>query len=354
VSVWTAEPRLVRARVTSPAPRDVWREVLAADPDALATQSPEWVDALCASGYEDASRLYELPRGPRLVLPLVRRAGPWPQALAPRASMPAAWGTGGVAASERPTAADLAAVADDLCADRAMLTGVRPNPLHAELWEHALAGRAAVLPRLAHVLDLEGGRDALWRGGFRRKVRKAERAGLDVEVDATGRLVGVFYELYEISVKRWADQQHEPLTLARWRAHRRDPLEKFERMAAALGPAMRVWVAWKDGAPLSSMIVLQGANAQRTRSAMNKELSAPTNAGHLLEWLAIQDAAAAGCRYYHLGESGESRSLARYKEDFGARPVRYAEYRIERLPLTQADRLARSAVKRGLRFKDVG
>ena len=41
-------------------------------------------------------------------------------------------------------------------------------------------------------------------------------------------------------------------------------------------------------------------------------------------------------RSYHLGESGASRSLAHFKEKFGARPVPYAEYRLERLPLTRA------------------
>ena len=36
------------------ADRGTWRELLAADGDALVTQSPEWVDALCADGgYED-------------------------------------------------------------------------------------------------------------------------------------------------------------------------------------------------------------------------------------------------------------------------------------------------------------
>ena len=85
---------------------------------------------------------------------------------------------------------------------------------------------------------------------------------------------------------------------------------------------------------------------------MNKELAAPTCANHLLEWLAIRSACAAGCDAYHLGESGPSRSLARYKEQFGARPVDYAEHRFERLPLTRADTLARSAVKRALRFRD--
>ena len=59
-----------------------------------------------------------------------------------------------------------------------------------------------------------------------------------------------------------------------------------------------------------------------------------------------------GCTAYHLGESGQSASLAQYKEKFGARPVDYAELRMERLPYTRTDQAARSAVKKVLGFRD--
>ena len=62
--------------VVSPAPRSAWRELVAADPQAMPTQSPEWLDALCADGrYVDASRLYRTADGGSALLPLVRRAG---------------------------------------------------------------------------------------------------------------------------------------------------------------------------------------------------------------------------------------------------------------------------------------
>jgi len=51
-----------------------------------------------------------------------------------------------------------------------------------------------------------------------------------VERDTTGARLPDFYRLLEESVKRWAEQSHEPLLLARWRARRRDPLEKFQAM----------------------------------------------------------------------------------------------------------------------------
>ena len=41
-----------------------------------------------------------------------------------------------------------------------------------------------------------------------------------------------------------------------------------------------------------------------------------------------------------------------FKERFGARPVCYAEYRLERLPLTAAEHASKRMVKRAIRFKD--
>jgi len=59
-------------------------------------QTPQWTDAVCASGrHRDASRLYELSDGRRFVLPLVRLRR-WPGPSAPEASFPPAWGIGGL------------------------------------------------------------------------------------------------------------------------------------------------------------------------------------------------------------------------------------------------------------------
>lgn len=246
-------------------------------------------------------------------------------------------------------------MAAGLAADGSISTSIRPNPLHAELWTCARPSASVAIPRRAHVLDLSDGADEIWRRfhqSARRGVRKAERSGVEVECDTTGRLVPVFHRLLETSTERWAAQQHEPAVLARLRARRRDPLRKFKQLAASLGEAMRIWVAWKDGVPVASTVVLCGTNASYTRGAMDKELAGPCHANDLLQWRAIEDAITSGCRSYHLGESGWSSGLARFKEKLGAHPLPYSEYRFERLPLTRADRIVRDLVKRALRFKD--
>ena len=48
------------AACVSPAPREAWKALLGGTEDALAFQTPEWTDCVCAMGrYKDASRLYE-------------------------------------------------------------------------------------------------------------------------------------------------------------------------------------------------------------------------------------------------------------------------------------------------------
>jgi hypothetical protein len=317
------------------ATREAWRAQLAADRDALPSQSPEWMDALEASGWSDATRVYG-----DAVLPLARRRGVL-------ASMPEAWGIGGMVG--RP--AELRAVVADLRRLPAARVSIRPNPLHAEAWRQAANGGAVTIPRRAHVLDLGGGADVVWNDRFASSARRAvRRARVDVRCDASPQGLRDYRTLFERSVDRWAAAQNEPLPLARLRARRRDPPEKLARMAAALGDAFRLWLAYEDGVPVAGIVVLLGRNAHYTRGAMDRERNVAAN--ELLHWHAIQEACAAGCRSYHMGETGTSRNLARFKEKLGARPVDYAEYRFERLPLTRADAAARGAVKRLIGFRD--
>ncbi len=341
--------------VTSPASRDVWEAVGLHDPEALVTQSPAWTDAMVRLGYEDVSRCYEWPSGRRAVVPMVRRAGLPTASLAPRYSLPPAWGIGGSISDGPLTADELTWIVTDLRSQPAVSLRIRPNPVQADVWSVARLHGAVAVPRLAHVIDLEDSSAAAWRRlskNARWGVRKAQRSGVQIECATGARLLPIYVQLLRLSIERWARFQHEPLALAGWRARRRDPPAKFQSIAESLGDAMRVWVAWQRGRPAAAMITLVGANAHDTRAAMDKDLASPSHANDLLQWMAIEDACATGCRRYHLGESGASRSLAHFKEKFGAVAVPYEEYRFERLPLARADALAKGSVKRMLRFRD--
>lgn len=339
--------------VTTPAPRAVWKNLIAQDADALPYQSPEWTDSACATGrFVDVSRLYETADGRQFVLPLIARAG-LPSWLNIAGSMPSSWGIGGPIGSAPLTAPVIAAMFDDLRRAGFLAVHIRPNPLHASVWQSAPFGE--VIPRRAHVLDLAGGFDAVWEqrfnGRVRRIIRKAEGV-VDVEFDTTGRLLPQFYALLEKSWLRWAAAQHEPEALALWRARRRDPYRRFKTMAATMGEGLQVGLASIGGQPVATIIVLRGRNTNYSRGAMDAELIGNSGANDLLQKLAIEQSAKAGHRYYHMGESGHSASLSQFKEKFGAVAYEYAEYRIERLPLTRIDKLARTAVKRLIGFKD--
>lgn len=344
--------------ITSPAPREVWQELLLSDREAIPYQMPAWLDAICATGgYQDASRLYETASGQQLLLPMVRRSG-LPTILTTEASLPSSWGMGGVLARKPIQAEELAALFADLASLPVLRTTIRPNPRLGEIWAAAAPQGAVAIPGLAHVLDLEGGFEKVWMKRFkkntRRRIRKAERhSQLVVECDTTGKLVPVFYDLLECSFKRWARQQNEPLWLTRWRGQQRDPLRKFELIADLMGDACRIWVAWIDGQPAAASLVLQYGNVNDSRNAMDKELVGVSGANDLLLKLSIEDACQAGCRYYHLGESGSSKGLAHFKERFGALPYPYAKYHLERIPITSFDASLRGFVKRLIGFKDV-
>ncbi len=342
-------------RVLSPAPRDIWEQVLAADPLSLESQSPAWADAAVAGGgLEDASRFYEMVDGRQLIVPMLRRR-PSLGALSIEGSNLPGWGVGGLLAPGGATAAEHAAVFRDLAARRVLRQTIWPHPLTAGGWAAGVPAGAVVKERVAHAVDLRCGFDVLWSQRFasssRRGARHAERAGVTVESDTTGRLVPEFYELTRQAVERWSRLQHEPQWMARRRHWLSDPRGKFEAIARALGPRCRIWVARVGGRPAASMMVLSGANAYDFRAAMDQEL-AGFRANDLLLKAAIEQACAEGCRYYYLGDSGKSASLGQFKQRFGAEAIRYAEYRLERAPLTAGENALKWAVKRAVRFRE--
>jgi hypothetical protein len=340
------------------AAREIWRQVLPTDPSALVSQTPAWLDCVCASGrYEDATRAYRTADGRALVLPLVRLRK-LPAAATIESSMPFGWGAGGLVCSDaRVSPQDVAAVIEDLLSRRPLRMAVTPSPAADDAWASAARCRLVRTEKMSQTLDLSKGFDHVWKHGFnsnvRRLCRKAERNLLTVETDDTGRLIPVFDALYRKSVARWAEQQHEPPRLAQWRARRRDPESKFRLVADRLGAACRVWVSWHSGEPGAAIIVLaHGRHSTYWRGAMDKEVTARTGANELLHRLAIEDAILSGRRFYHMGESAPGSSLARFKRGFGAEDAYHAGYRFERLPLSAADDFVRRQLKKALKLRD--
>ncbi|WP_417310431.1 GNAT family N-acetyltransferase [Devosia sp.] len=334
---------------------DVWSDLMIRDPEAVPYQSPEWAAAACATGgFQNVSRYYETRSGARFVMPMIRRRGV-PAMLATAGSMPDGWGMGGLVGSEPPTSDVARAVIADLQEAGFQSIHLRPNPRQAHIWAKAMPERAVVMPRRAHMIDLTGGYDPIWNGVVSRKLRRnVRRAGRLVEVEfGTGdRLMPLYCRLVESARRRWARLQNEPLALTKLRAWMVEPTEKYTTIARVMGENCRVGVAYVGGRPAAATVVLRGGNVNCSRVAMDIDLVGSTGANDLLQKLIIDDAVRAGCRFYHLGESGRSSSLARFKEKFGAVAYDYAEYRLETIPLKRFDLAARSVVKRLIGFKD--
>jgi len=178
-----------------------------------------------------------------------------------------------------------------------------------------------------------------------RPLNEAERQQLDVEWDSTGRLLPIFYDLYEESILRW---NRHPLT--QWRARRRDPMSKFRAVMDKARHLTTIWVARHTGEPAAAMITVTfGRTMNYWRGAMNESLAGPSRANYLLHRLAIEKACLGGCTTYHMGETGSSASLSQFKTRFGARPMPYQELRIERIPFTRAWDRAGSLIESGRR-----
>ena len=347
----------ISIEATAPAEAAVWDALYDLDPSALPTQSRVWARAIEAvSGSRIIGRQYRFSDGLEAVLPLFgRRIFPLPVTVLN--SPPPAWGFGGLLTSSAATAWHLSAILDDCAGLPGAAVSIRPNPLHGSDWMQAgeAAGWARE-PRNAHVLDLEGGFEAVWSTRFsgtaRNRIRRAQRQGVVVEIGNSEALVREFDHLFRLSIDRWARKQNEFRWLARLRGHVRDSSRKFRELALHAGGLLQFAIARHEGRPVAGVIILTDRNAHYTRGAMDALHIGKTYANYLLHSTMIAHACKRGCRHYHMGETGNSHSLARFKGEFGAVAVPYAEIQLERLPVFSADRRMRSAVKQLIGFSD--
>jgi hypothetical protein len=327
-----------RYSVTSPAPPHVWRDLVAVNPDALITQTPEWMASIVSVGrWRDQSRLYELASGRQLLVPLVG-LGRGPAMILK--SLPAGSGYGGALASDGTlTPSDVTLVSADLSRTKALSASLVPTP-YDTVWNAAAATATGRVGYLTHILDLARGRERVWKAyssNVRRSVRRAERSGVEIRRDVAGALLPVFTELHRKSMDRWASRAGRPVRVARLHQRFLEFTDRLPSISRQLPERLAVWAAFVGGEPAAAIVVLRGERqALYWRGAMDRELAAPTHANALLHHLAIEEAINDGAGSYCFGESDLGSDLAVYKAKFGAEPVSWFSYQWERLPLTAA------------------
>lgn len=328
--------------VTSPAPRNVWQEIVNSNPTVQLFQTPLWTDCMARiDGYEDASRLFETSGGCQMVLPMGRRRS-FLGLVSQEASMPRGWEFGGLVSKETIRSDDVETVVTNLN-QRGLLTSatVHPNPVLSPMWEAAKSPRGIIrVAHLTHVLDLEGGFDRVWDGRMtsrtRRNIRKAERTGLTIESDTTGRLIPAYYELYEQWMTRRAQERRLPVGFVKWVGRNRDSRRKLQTLAEMLGDSLVVWIASHHGERVAAAIqLLHGIHAHYWRGVSDLAATRATKANDLLQRAMIEHACESGCRYYHMGESGNVMSLAYFKARYGAVPHVSYKYILERVPIAR-------------------
>ena len=337
-------------RIISPAPRDAWREIAAADPNCLVYQTPAWMEAITSSGlYEDVSRLYETPDGRRWLVPLVRPRSV-PPTLASQESFPAGWGSGGVISNKPLDRDELRVVFADLARQPVLRTLLRPNPLLSSIWEASKPSKITTLDFTSHLLDLEGGFETVWKNRFhsstRWSVHKAERSNVTVRIDATGELLPVYYQIFMSWCARRGRERHLPAGLVQWTNRRRDPLDRLQRIVQNLDGAAQIYIAYHQEKPVAGAIFLINDNhAIYFRGTNLRAEAGPVRANDYLQFLMIQAACEAGCRYYHMGTSAGVESLMAFKSGFGAEPTPVHHYSIERLPVARLGELRKNVLR---------
>ncbi|MGH3700212.1 MAG: GNAT family N-acetyltransferase [Pseudonocardiaceae bacterium] len=336
------------------AARPAWADLVARDESIALSKTPEWTDCICSSSrFSDATLLFRGEDGRRLILPRLRRTG-----VPLFESPPQGWGLGvdasGFLSEAGPASSGQArALIQEIRRHPGLRTRVMVGGDDAAVWASAVPGTVYSTARTAQVLDLRGGFSTVWSERFTSKVRsnsrKAERRGVVVESDNTGRLVPVFDVLYRSSVDRWAQERGHPLSLMRWRAQSREPQSKFATVAQRMGERCTVWIAWRGGEPLAGIFVLtRGPRATYWRGAMNKELARGTGANELLHRYAIEAACANERQSYDFGLY-QTEELKRFKSTFGAREVPVRSYYFERLPTAAAEAKCSHAAKQVVR-----
>jgi hypothetical protein len=344
--------------VTSPVPRAAWESLFDLDADAIVTQSLAWRDALFAGGkYRDVSRLYEFQTGQRILIPLAcHRLQAGPGRLL--SSWPRVWGVGGpLTANPRVTPSEAAAVLGDLASLSSLATVLSLRFDAHDAWLQC-SGPFRTKASNTWMLSLADGPDDVWqrrfRSSVRRAIRKAERVGLEIEVDYSGQSLDTFYLLYEKSVKRWAEMQHAPEWLTRRRLASTINPQRLSRVAECFGKDFLTWVARYHGVPVASLVVLySGKYAKAWCAAMDKDLAAPLGGvNQLLDWYAVQDACSRGYQSYDLGYATPGTSLGDYKKWMGADLVFHHELRAERVPLKAAGELPKRITKSLIGFRD--
>lgn len=212
---------------------------------------------------------------------------------------------GGILASTERARAALLAEA------RALLLSTSSSFCELRYAGHSGSGLAAREDKVSMSLDLEGGREAVWKrvgAKVRNLVRKAEKSGLTVREGEPARDLDSFYDVFARNMRELGT----PVYSKRF----------FGEIFREFGGDLRLTVVEGEaGVAASAITVTEGGFTEIHWAASRREMLR-LSPNMLLYWDAIGQAADRGLREFCFGRSTEGSGPHRFKLQWGARPTR--------------------------------
>jgi hypothetical protein len=167
-----------------------------------------------------------------------------------------------------------------------------------------------------HKLDLEPDLNTLHEGlhksSTQRKIKRAEREQLILEMGSSEKLLGKFYQL----LLRTRYRHNVPPQPRKW----------FSNLLSGFGNQLKVWVASKQETPVASILTIRFKSSLVYKYGGTDERFFPLGGMQLLLWQAITDGKKSGLKEFDLGRSDlDDQGLKLFKDRLGA-ASRYLTY----------------------------
>jgi len=202
---------------------------------------------------------------------------------------------------------DVLTAAVERVSAREKLRYIETRPLHPV--EMFMPLRRTGVTYTFHQLDLRTDLGSLFRGfhknSTQRKIRRAEREGLTYREGTTESLLDNFYELLRMTRKR----------------HKLPPQPRawFANLTDCFGKALKIRVAFRGNQAIAAMLTIQYKDTLVYKYGGCDTRFNNLGCMHLLFWEAIQEAKAAGLRFFDLGRSdADQPGLITFKNRWGA------------------------------------
>jgi lipid II:glycine glycyltransferase (peptidoglycan interpeptide bridge formation enzyme) len=166
----------------------------------------------------------------------------------------------------------------------------------------------ATIPYTFHQLDLRPDVDTLFRNchknSTQRKIRRAEREGLQYREGSSEEFLDYFFALHAITRKR----HHRPPQPRKW----------FVNLRECFGKALTIRVAFKEDRPIAAMLSIQYKDTMVYKYGGSDARFNNLGSMHLLLWRAIQEAKSDGLHFFDFGRTEASQQgLITFKQRWG-------------------------------------